>query len=111
MPNSECRIPVAAYGPFLAANRGRAQGGDDLVGARVGDFDEREPVGDFDRAQVARIDPRLARDRANQVAWSDARLAPGADEEAHDVVLCAARSGRLPAFALTTRRRVPCTSP
>ena len=66
------RGPVTPDRRLLALDGRRPQGGDHLLGAVVGDLDDREAVGDLDRADRAAVDARLARDRAHQVARADA---------------------------------------
>ena len=58
------------------------QGLDDLVGGRLGDLDQREPVGDLDRPDVPAGEVGLAGDRPDQIVGPEPGQAAGADEQA-----------------------------
>ena len=60
---------------LLALDRRRPQRGGDPLDDSLGELDQRELVGDLDRADVADRDPRLVDDCADQVGRADPGLA------------------------------------
>ena len=64
---------------LLALDRAPAQRGDHRVGRRLRHLDQREAVGDLDRADLPSVQAGLVRDRADEVLRADATLAPDGD--------------------------------
>ena len=67
----------------LPAQRGGAQRADRVIGDVVGDFHQREAFLDLDRADLARADSGLVRDRADDVRRAQSRVAACANVHPH----------------------------
>jgi len=69
-----------------------------------GDFDEREVVGDLDRAKALRCNARFAGDRADEIRRPDSGLSTRADEQANIVSIRVAPSAAVEADLLRLAR-------
>ena len=74
-------------GDLQPADLRRAQRIDHVVGHCFGYVDERERVVDLDCADQSRLNPDLARDRADEVAGAYARSPARADKQAGEISL------------------------
>jgi FKBP-type peptidyl-prolyl cis-trans isomerase SlyD len=72
---------IAANRDFLSLDRRRAQRSNDVFRQTIRDFDQREPVGDEDGANLASADVRLSGNRADKVLRPHSRLPAGSDEQ------------------------------
>src|SRR5674476_997610 len=80
-------LPISAHGNALSLDGRRAQRLDDSVSDLVRHFHEREPIGDLNRADGARVDTCLVHDGTDEIGWPNVRVATRADVEARDVPL------------------------
>src|SRR5829696_4029064 len=86
-------VTLPADGWLASFDGACSQRGDHLVSGGFGHLDQREPVGDLNRADVATSEPRFASNGTDQILGSHPGGAPGPNEQAcAPIGRCAAAS-------------------
>src|SRR5262245_48986872 len=71
----------AAHGNLFPTDLRGAERSDDVVSERLGNLDQREVIGHFDRADRSRRDAGFTGNRSDQITGSDAALSAGAEKQ------------------------------